>query len=173
MSEFFLELFSEEIPSNLQKNLRENLLKSFNEFFLEKSIKFKKNSSYSTPNRLLILFEGVEKKIVLKSELNIPPVKVLEKFSKEITSGLGWWRMVVRLFDTPDDTILANKYRLCDTVLNLLSEATSKGLKCSVDQPEKALSLIQILQEDSTCQEDIFNDSNYFSGSISQPQSKR
>ena len=39
MSEFFLELFSEEIPSNLQKNLRENLLKSFNEFFLEKSIK--------------------------------------------------------------------------------------------------------------------------------------
>jgi len=68
MSEFFLELFSEEIPSNLQKNLRENLLKSFNDFFLEKSIKFKKNSSYSTPNRLLILFEGVEKKIVLKSE---------------------------------------------------------------------------------------------------------
>ena len=68
MSEFFLELFSEEIPSNLQKNLRENLLKSFNEFFLEKSIKFKKSLSYSTPNRLLILFEGVEKKIVLKSE---------------------------------------------------------------------------------------------------------
>ncbi|WP_440614014.1 glycine--tRNA ligase subunit beta [Candidatus Pelagibacter sp. HIMB1748] len=68
MSEFFLELFSEEIPSNLQKNLRENLLKSFNEFFLEKSIKFKNSSSYSTPNRLLILFEGVEKKIVLKSE---------------------------------------------------------------------------------------------------------
>ena len=68
MSEFFLELFSEEIPSNLQKNLRENLLKSFNEFFLEKSIKFKKSSAYSTPNRLLILFEGVEKKIVLKSE---------------------------------------------------------------------------------------------------------
>ena len=51
-----------------KKNLRENLLKSFNEFFLEKSIKFKKSSSYSTPNRLLILFEGVAKKIVLKSE---------------------------------------------------------------------------------------------------------
>ena len=68
MAELFIELLSEEIPSNLQKNLRENLLKSFNEFFLEKSIKFKKSSSYSTPNRLLILFEGVEKKIVLKSE---------------------------------------------------------------------------------------------------------
>ena len=87
MSEFFLELFSEEIPSNLQKNLRENLLKSFNEFFLEKSIKFKKNSSYSTPNRLLILFGGVEKKIVLKSqEIKGPNIKspdaALEGFAR-------------------------------------------------------------------------------------------
>ena len=60
MSEFFLELFSEEIPSNLQQNLREDLLKIFNDFFLEKSILFKKSSSYSTPNRLVILFEGVQ-----------------------------------------------------------------------------------------------------------------
>ena len=29
MSEFFLELFSEEIPANLQKNARENLFKIF------------------------------------------------------------------------------------------------------------------------------------------------
>ena len=36
MSEFFLELFSEEIPSSLQKNLRENLLESFNKLFGEK-----------------------------------------------------------------------------------------------------------------------------------------
>ena len=36
MSEFFLELFSEEIPSNLQKNLREDLLKKFNLLFSEK-----------------------------------------------------------------------------------------------------------------------------------------
>ena len=54
MSEFFLELFSEEIPSNIQQNLREDLLKSFNDFFLEKSILFKKSSSYSTPNLSLI-----------------------------------------------------------------------------------------------------------------------
>ena len=68
MSEFFLELFSEEIPSNLQQNLREDLLKSFNDLFLEKSISFKKSSSYSTPNRLVVLFEGVQKNVVLKSE---------------------------------------------------------------------------------------------------------
>ena len=68
MSEFFLELFSEEIPSNLQQNLREDLLKSFNDLFLEKSILFKKSSSYSTPNRLVVLFEGVQKNVALKSE---------------------------------------------------------------------------------------------------------
>jgi len=68
MSEFFLELFSEEIPSSLQKCLRENLLHSFNELFAKKSISFKKSSSYSTPNRLIIVFEGLQKKIVLKAE---------------------------------------------------------------------------------------------------------
>ncbi len=68
MSEFFLELFSEEIPAGLQKNLRENLLKSFNDFFEEKSIPFKRSSSYSTPNRLVILFEGIQKQTILKSE---------------------------------------------------------------------------------------------------------
>ena len=68
MSEFFLELFSEEIPAGLQKNLRENLLKSFNDFFEEKSISFKRSSSYSTPNRLVILFEGLQKQTILKSE---------------------------------------------------------------------------------------------------------
>ncbi len=68
MSNFFLELFSEEIPSSLQKNLREDLLESFNKLFNEKFISFKKSTSYSTPNRLIILFEGLQKQIVLKSE---------------------------------------------------------------------------------------------------------
>jgi glycyl-tRNA synthetase beta chain len=36
MSEFFLELFSEEIPSNLQQNLRDDLLKSFTDLFFRK-----------------------------------------------------------------------------------------------------------------------------------------
>ena len=43
MSEFFLELFSEEIPAGLQKNLREKLLDQFQKFFVEKSIKSKKS----------------------------------------------------------------------------------------------------------------------------------
>jgi glycyl-tRNA synthetase beta chain len=68
MSEFFLELFSEEIPVSLQKKLREDLLDSFNKLFNEKFIFFKKNSSYSTPNRLIIVFEGLQTQVVLKSE---------------------------------------------------------------------------------------------------------
>ena len=39
MAEFFLELFSEEIPSGLQKNFREELLEEFQKIFLKRSIK--------------------------------------------------------------------------------------------------------------------------------------
>jgi glycyl-tRNA synthetase beta chain len=79
MSEFFLELFSEEIPSSLQKSLREELLNSFIKEFNEKSISFKKSSSFSTPNRLVILFEGLQKQLTLKSEeIKGPNVKASE-----------------------------------------------------------------------------------------------
>jgi glycyl-tRNA synthetase beta chain len=68
MSDFFLELFSEEMPSSLQKNLRQDLLINFNKMFEEKLISFRKSSSYSTPNRLIIVVEGLQKQMVLKSE---------------------------------------------------------------------------------------------------------
>ncbi len=104
MSEFFLELFSEEIPSVLQKKLRQDLLDIFNQLFREKLISFKKSSSYSTPNRLIIVFEGLQKQIVLKSEeikgpnINAPEIalegfvrsnKILKKdlFKKETDKG--------------------------------------------------------------------------------------
>ena len=68
MAEFFLELFSEEIPAGLQKNLRENLLEEFQKFFLEKSIKSNNNFSLSTPNRLIVVFEGLDKQIKIPSQ---------------------------------------------------------------------------------------------------------
>jgi len=68
MSEFFLELFSEEIPAGLQSNSRNALLESFQKLFEEKQILFKKSSSFSTPNRLIILFEGLSKEITQKAE---------------------------------------------------------------------------------------------------------
>ncbi len=87
MAEFFLELFSEEIPAGLQKNLREKLLEEFQNFFLEKSIKSKKSFSLSTPNRLIIVFESLDKQIkILSKEIKGPktsaPDQALEGFMR-------------------------------------------------------------------------------------------
>jgi len=80
MSEFFLELFSEEIPASLQQNVRNSLLESFQKLFQEKQILFKKGSSFSTPNRLIILFEGLSKEIIKKAEeIKGPNVNAPEK----------------------------------------------------------------------------------------------
>ncbi len=68
MSEFFLELFSEEIPAGLQKNFREKIFEDFNNFFEKKSIKSKKGFSFSSPNRVVIVFEGLDKQIKIGSE---------------------------------------------------------------------------------------------------------
>ena len=86
MSEFFLELFSEEIPVNLQKNTREMLLQNFKDFFEKENIFFSgKSFSFSTPNRVLILFDRLNKEVIKKSEeikgpnINAPE-KALEGF---------------------------------------------------------------------------------------------
>ena len=85
MAEFFLELFSEEIPANLQQNFREKLLEEFRVYFINKSIKSKKSFSLSTPNRVIIVFEGLQKKIkVVSEEIKGPktsaPVEAIEGF---------------------------------------------------------------------------------------------
>ena len=81
MSDLFLELFSEEIPSNLQKSARNQLLQSFNDFFKKESIILKKQGrAYSTPNRLIITFDGINPNIVKKSEeVRGPSVNAPEK----------------------------------------------------------------------------------------------
>ena len=85
MSEFFLEFFTEEMPSGLQKNLRQNLLSLFKENLEKNDITFKSGTSYSTPNRLVIYFYGIPKKIKQKAlkikgpNLNAP-VQALEGF---------------------------------------------------------------------------------------------
>ena len=66
MSEFFLELFTEEVPSNLQVKARKFLLTNFENLFHDKKVPFKKSFSYSVPNRLVICFEGLNKKILEK-----------------------------------------------------------------------------------------------------------
>ena len=80
MSDFFIELFSEEIPAGLQRNSRNVLLENFQNLFEVKKISFKKSSSFSTPNRLIILFEGLSKEIIQKAEeIKGPNVKAPDK----------------------------------------------------------------------------------------------
>ena len=66
MSEFLLELFTEEVPAKLQSKARKFLLTNFENLFYDKKLPFKKSFSYSVPNRLVICFEGLNKKIVEK-----------------------------------------------------------------------------------------------------------
>ena len=67
MSEFFLELFSDEIPASLQKNAKKAFLQNFKFFFKKENIGFTKCNTYSTPNRLLILFDNIKKEIIMNN----------------------------------------------------------------------------------------------------------
>ena len=80
MSEFFLELFSEEIPPKLQIEARETLLNKFKEFFNSENIRFDKvNYSLSTPNRLIIYFKMIQSEIIKHSkEIRGPNIRASE-----------------------------------------------------------------------------------------------
>ena len=88
MSEFFLELFSEEIPAKLQINARKELKNILKIFFEEKKLFLKGEIfTFSTPNRLIVYIDKVPKEITKKSEEikgpNISaPDKALEGFLK-------------------------------------------------------------------------------------------
>ena len=80
MSEFFLELFSEEIPSGLQKSLREKILDDFKNLFDKNLIKSKKSFSLSSPNRVVIVFEDLDKLISVESiEIRGPKIEAPEQ----------------------------------------------------------------------------------------------
>ena len=88
MSEFFLELFSEEIPSRLQINARNELIQIFKKFFDDNEIIVKgKINTYSTPNRLIVHINKISKDVIKKAEeirgpnINAPE-KALEGFLK-------------------------------------------------------------------------------------------
>ena len=88
MSEFFLELFSEEIPSRLQINARNELTQIFKKFFDDNEIIVRgKINTYSTPNRLIVHINKISKDVIKKAEeirgpnINAPE-KALEGFLK-------------------------------------------------------------------------------------------
>ena len=69
MSEFFLELFTEEMPPNLQFKAKESILFQFKSLFEEKNINYNKEIKvFSTPNRLVVFFKNLNREILIESE---------------------------------------------------------------------------------------------------------
>ena len=80
MSELFLELFSEEMPSGLQKNAREGILKLFTESFDKLNINFKTNKSYSTAKRLVFSALRNKKHVITANK------SLMSKYGDELAS---------------------------------------------------------------------------------------
>ena len=59
MSEFFIELYSEEIPHSLQISARDQLKQLINNELNENSIKFKEIKVFSTPKRIALVVEKI------------------------------------------------------------------------------------------------------------------
>ena len=78
MSEFLLELFTEEMPPALQKSAKEDLLLIFKNFLNQKNIAYHKiNFSISTPNRLIIYFKSIQKKNLQKNQRKLEVLELI------------------------------------------------------------------------------------------------
>ena len=87
MSDFLLELYSEEIPHGLQIDCRINIEAAFVKKLEEQNIKYKQINVFSTPTRLCAHIEGLPTNLVLEAkELKGPkvgsPEQALEGFLK-------------------------------------------------------------------------------------------
>tara|TARA_Y100001970_G_scaffold289340_1_gene419382 strand:+ start:3400 stop:5454 length:2055 start_codon:yes stop_codon:yes gene_type:complete len=79
MSELLIELFSEEIPPNLQINAKKQLEKLISESLLSLNLKYKNLNVYSTPTRLTFFVSNLPNKIKIPPhEVKGPKVGVTE-----------------------------------------------------------------------------------------------
>ena len=87
MAELLLELYSEEIPPQLQIGARNQLKQFFEKSFEEEGIKYKEISIYSSPTRLTLVVKDLAEKIKIESkEIKGPkvgsPDQILQGFMK-------------------------------------------------------------------------------------------
>ena len=87
MSELLIELFSEEIPPNLQISARNQIEKLITGELSLVNLTYKDIYIYSTPTRLTVFISGLPKKIkILPSEVKGPklgvPKNIIENFAK-------------------------------------------------------------------------------------------
>ena len=128
MAEFFLELFSEEVPASLQKNARENILEILKKLFDEKNLSYKKSLSYSVPNRLIILFQDLQEEVIQqKEEIRGPNI------------------------NSPDEAL--NGFLKSNNIKKdqLFKKKTDKGEFYFLSKPEKILETKEILETNIPC----------------------
>ena len=76
MAELLLELYSEEIPPQLQIGARNQIKKFFGESFKENEIKYKRLLVFSSPTRLVLSANGLDEKIKVEAkEIKGPKVE--------------------------------------------------------------------------------------------------
>ena len=87
MSEFLLELYSEEVPPQLQINARKELKQILEKSIQEEGLKYKALKIYSSPTRLSLFIQNLSEKVkILPKEIKGPKVgvseNILESFIK-------------------------------------------------------------------------------------------
>ena len=114
MSEFFLEVFTEEIPAKLQNDARNSLSDNFKKLFEEKKIKYKSSKVFSVPNRLVILFDGLSKQTIFKNfnELFDGNTSINQLSSSEKISIMKWRASQPSGCSVPLSLQLSKKYRI-------------------------------------------------------------
>ncbi len=90
MSEFILELYSEEIPPNLQVNARKDLQEKIKKSLIEENLKFGSLSAFSSPTRLTIFIKDFSDKIKIPSkEIRGPKVGVIDDIVNNFLKAHG------------------------------------------------------------------------------------
>ena len=87
MAEFLLELYSEEVPPQLQINARNELQQIIEKLIEEEGLKYKDLKIYSTPTRLTLFIKDLSKEVkILPKEIKGPkvgvPDSILESFMR-------------------------------------------------------------------------------------------
>ncbi len=142
MSEFLLELYSEEIPPELQISAREELKQFIEKSLNQENVKYHNLLDYSSPTRLTIWIKGLPERVTIPSkEIKGPKVGVMEDilnkfirannvtkkdiFEKEIDKGRFYF-VKTKIQETPTKEILIK------IVLNSISSLNwKKSMKWS------------------------------------------
>ena len=94
MPDLLLELFSEEMPADAQVPASDNLKKYITDGFINESVSYANAASFSTPQRLCVVIEGLaaisEKKVEFKRGPKVgAPRRAVEGFASSVNLKIG------------------------------------------------------------------------------------